>query len=325
MQYSLQKYRGRHTRHRCPSCRIEEVFVHYVDESGQMVSPLVGRCNREDNCGYHLKPRQYFEDKGDYRECIIVPSRPQSDFYNTIPQSLCDRSFGLESNFAQWLLTKFPSERVEIMARDYRLGMTKDKAAIFWQIDLIGDIRTGKIMNYNPTTGRNTKKFDWAHRKIGKPDFVLRQCLDGEHLLTKYPDRPVLLVESYKNSRTVACLTDYFVVVSTDCKGGFNIDRCRSLKGKKVMALADCGAYADWERKAPEIAATVGCNIVVVDFLERITTAEQKASGYDIADWIVEQIDDGVQLKYIEDKLIEHYPFIHPRTEKLLQSLIKKI
>ena len=327
MKYQLEKYKGPHSRYTCPGCGHRREFVRYIDlDTGQHVAPGVGKCNREDNCGYHLTPGQYFRDQGRDIECRIVPSRPPDiSVYSTITPSYCDRSYGLKSNFAQWLIAKFRSERVEAMADEYHLGYTRDGSVIFWQISITGEIRTGKVMQYDPATGRNTKRFNWVHSLLKDPQFVLKQCLDGEHLLAKHPDKPVLLVESYKNARVVRCLTDHYVCVSTDCKGGFTVERCRALKGRNVMVLPDCGAYDDWKLKAEHIANKVGCRMIVSDFLERIATPEQKERGYDIADWIIDQIDDKVPLECIADKLIEINPFYHPRIERIINSLIKRI
>lgn len=41
-------------------------FKPYVDENGQMLSALCGRCNRENSCGYHLTPSEYFHQHPDH-------------------------------------------------------------------------------------------------------------------------------------------------------------------------------------------------------------------------------------------------------------------
>ncbi len=58
----LEKYRGRATRHACPSCRQRYSFVRYVNERGEYLSAEVGRCNRESRCGYHYKPKDFYRD-----------------------------------------------------------------------------------------------------------------------------------------------------------------------------------------------------------------------------------------------------------------------
>ena len=63
-RFQLEKYNGMKTRFTCPKCGSRnKSFVKYIDnESGDYISDKVGRCNRESECGYHYKPKQYFED-----------------------------------------------------------------------------------------------------------------------------------------------------------------------------------------------------------------------------------------------------------------------
>ena len=63
-RYILEPYKGLKSRYTCPSCQHKgKTFTHYIDtETGNHIAPAVGRCNRESNCGYHYKPKQYFQD-----------------------------------------------------------------------------------------------------------------------------------------------------------------------------------------------------------------------------------------------------------------------
>ena len=58
-KYSLHK---KSTKNECPNCH-KKTLVLYVDiETDEHVSPIVGRCDREINCGYHYSPKSYFMD-----------------------------------------------------------------------------------------------------------------------------------------------------------------------------------------------------------------------------------------------------------------------
>ena len=62
-RYELEKYKGIRSRYECPACHRKRVFARYVDTwTGKYLSPDVGRCNREDNCGYHYTPKEYDHD-----------------------------------------------------------------------------------------------------------------------------------------------------------------------------------------------------------------------------------------------------------------------
>ena len=70
-RYSLETYDPKVRKHICPVCK-KRTFVRYVDlETGDYVSTDVGRCDREAKCGYHKKPRDYFEENGGGRGKII--------------------------------------------------------------------------------------------------------------------------------------------------------------------------------------------------------------------------------------------------------------
>ena len=47
----------------CPQCGHKR-FVVYVDTATkQQIANNVGRCDRENSCGYHYTPKEYFENK----------------------------------------------------------------------------------------------------------------------------------------------------------------------------------------------------------------------------------------------------------------------
>ena len=50
----------------------------------------------------------------------------------------------------------FADEQVKKVKQDYLLS-SKNKATIFWQIDQIERVRSGKVMLYNPKNGRRVK------------------------------------------------------------------------------------------------------------------------------------------------------------------------
>ena len=73
---------------------------------------------------------------------------------------------------------------------------------MYWQVDKDNNVRSGKIMLYNPETGHRVKderygaRVNWVHSELKLQNFHLQQCLFGEHLLPLYTDRTVMLVES---------------------------------------------------------------------------------------------------------------------------------
>lgn len=91
------------------------------------------------------------------------------------------------------------------LMKTYHVGTARkwENATVFWQTDISGKIRTGKIMQYNAKTGKRIKEpyahVSWVHTELDIPEFHLQQCYFGEHLL--YNSRkPVAIVESEKTA-----------------------------------------------------------------------------------------------------------------------------
>jgi len=61
-RFILQPYTGTKSRFRCPKCRHpHKTFKRYINtETNQYLADHIGRCDREEQCGYHFAPRDYF-------------------------------------------------------------------------------------------------------------------------------------------------------------------------------------------------------------------------------------------------------------------------
>jgi hypothetical protein len=348
--YILEKYSGRASRHTCPRCGGRYEFTRYVDAvTDEMLSSSVGKCNHESSCGYHYTPKQYFEDNPTAEKSVVDQVRrrdvvvPISHKYatpavptliGTIDRRYLERSLGVKSHFTAWLSRYFDAETVRRVVNEYAIGYTKDGRVIFWQQDIAGRVRTGQVMRYDSRIGRRIKggtgAMDWVHAILKRrgeltEDFNLRQCLFGEHLLADNPDTTVVLVESAKSTVVGSALMPEFVWCATGGKAGFSAERCRALAGRKVIVIPDLDAHAEWSAKAPVIAREIGCDIAVSDFLIRLCTADHCDSGYDIADYIIDRLDDGVPLDCLTDKLFDHLTahFIPNRLRELITRCLK--
>jgi len=119
---------------------------------------------------------------------------------------------GYDGNrFIRYLRRVFGDEAASKATGWYLIGTSKKfggGAAVFPQIDLQGNIRTGKIMQFCECTGKRVKiktsngekpLIDWVHTALKLPDFNLYQCLFGEHLL-KDNHKTVAICESEKTA-----------------------------------------------------------------------------------------------------------------------------
>ena len=313
--YNLQKYAGVRSRHTCPSCGGKRCFTLYVDENGTPLAGNVGRCDHESSCGYHYTPSEYFRDhpekcrkdewktdmphygRMEHRPCVKKTAPP-----DTIPREYVEKSVrpDMDSSLTGFLRKIIEPEALDRVIREYSLGVTKDRSTIFFQIDASGNCRTGKIMKYNPDTGHRIKdesvpsRVTWVHsvlksRGLLTPSWTLAQCLFGEHLLPKYPERRVALVESEKTAVICAALMPKYVWLATGGKTQLG-DKLQVLKGRDVIAFPDVDGYDEWKTK---LALVPGLSVKVSDYLERTASAEDRDAHVDIADLLLRKVEDG--------------------------------
>jgi hypothetical protein len=165
-------------------------------------------------------------------------------------------------------------------------------ATIFWQIDKRGNIRSGKIMLYNPNTGRRVKEpinhITWVHKVLKLKDFELQQCLFGEHLLKLYPDMSVGIVESEKTAVVASVYLPQFIWLAVGSCNDLNEAKCRPLEGRKVFLFPDLNGFEKWNVKSRELSLKIpGSRFVISDLLEKQGTEAERSQGLDLADYLV--------------------------------------
>lgn len=186
-----------------------------------------------------------------------------------------------------------------------------------------GKVRTGKIMLYNPSTGRRIKepqaRVSWAHSELRLPDFNLRQCLFGQHLLPLYPDRTVFLVESEKSAVIASHYMPDALWLATGGKNGcFNVQTVEALRGRDVILLPDLGATDAWREKLPMLQP-VCRSVAVSTLLEDMATDEQRSMGLDIADFLLATPTN----RQILQQMIARNPCIQQLIDELDLELIE--
>ena len=300
-------------KHNCPDCG-KKRFVLYLDnETNQPLDTTVGRCDRVQSCGYHFSPKEYFDSTGnkpdDWRKAPAPLPKPKPEKPGRLPfkdvQATLNRYD--ENQLVQWLsaLPGWNPELAERTALMYYVGTgNKDlnqwinQWPIYWQIDNYNQVRSGKLIKYNPATGKRIKdddvySYDWVHRiliRSGKlPDdktrWALDQCLFGLHLIDTDKNKPIAIVESEKTAIIASQFIPDFIWLSSGQLNGLNEKKLMPLKGRKVVLFPDKGkAYHDWKTKADEFSYLM--KIKVSDLLELKAPAEH--DGYDLADYLIQ-------------------------------------
>ena len=323
MKYSirLEKYKNKNQKHICPKCG-KRTFVLFYDYDNQCyINENVGKCDRATECGHSYSPKEYYRDNPfDKKPRTLVPKRGSTNGtnntrkknesqLNTIPFSYIEKAVQNSSNhLIQFLLTLFDTERIKEAIAPYFIGSTKDGRIVFPQIDADGKVRTAKIMEYNSLTGKRIKEglnaFDWIHSILMKkgllPDnYELETCLFGEHLIRsdRNNGKTICILESEKSVLIAAIHEPQYLWVATGGLNSLNVNKLKPLKDWNIILYPDTDtnsvAFHKWSKIADE-ARKMGFNISVSTLLERICTPEQKAKGYDLGDFIIDEVKSKV-------------------------------
>lgn len=184
-----------------------------------------------------------------------------SEEINLLPELMIQQSFKNHEqiDFVRFVLKKFGLKLTkDIISKYYLCRSNKIKnAVVFWQIDQNNKIRTGKIMCYNPNTGKRIGYPSWVHSF--KDKYNLKQCFFGEHLIQK--NKPIAIVESEKAACILSVCNPYFTWIASGGSNGLNRSKCSALKGHSVTLFPDQGKYIEWERRSSEIG--LKCSISV--------------------------------------------------------------
>ena len=249
----------------CPHCS-RRSLVRYVDtyDGNNYVADVVGKCDHLHSCGYHYKPREYYEDNKWLKEKVVRYQQP-----NPLPpplpllplsMELVEQFHSPESTFWKWLTTKcaeklgLKAERLQKVFEDYYIGADERANIIWWQIDEKGRLRTGHIMQFHADGHRHDGYQNWVHdtlKKQGKlsKEWTLYQCFFGAHLLPLRPQAHVAIVESEKTAIVMAAMFPQYIWLATGSCNGLTNEKLECLKGRRVCVFPDAGWYDDWSSK----------------------------------------------------------------------------
>ena len=273
-------------------------FVRYVDSfTGEQVADEVGRCDREDSCGYHLRPREYFHMTGKNpfsapKPAMKLQPKPepvqQPSFIDAkVVQASLTRYN--QNNFCRWLCSVFGEQKAFELTARYKIGTSKywPGSCVFWQIDRDGKARAGKVMLYDDSGSRVKKPFShiqWVHEVMQIEPYSLQQCLFGEHLLSTDSDKPVAVVESEKTAIVASGFIPGLLWVASGGKSSKLKEKLQAVAGRKVKLYPDLMAFGDWRKVAAGLPG-----VTVSDILERRATEADRAAGLDLADYLLRE------------------------------------
>lgn len=226
--------------------------------------------------------------------------------------------------------------RLGTVANGYRSG-----AITFPFIDTKNNVRAIQVKQFDETN--HTTGTDFLHSIIEKhhtrnnkplPEWLeayTKQekritCLFGEHLLSRYPNNPIALVEAPK---TAVYGTLYFGLPETSdnliwlavgAKGYLNFDKIKVLQGRFVYVFPDLSkdgnTFKEWETKAKEYESRLpGTRFIFSDLLEQAAPEADKSKGNDLADFLI-KLD---WRPFREQEIMEQPPEPEPEPEKVTE------
>ena len=319
----LETYKGTKTRHICPACNSKNQFTRFVDDAGNYIADHVGICNRVSKCGYRYTAKQFFADNPNTSKFQSKPkqkyvranrTRQTSTFVETktlsfdfIASEHLKATLGNydRNAFVQFLLNLFPDCRDEIQSilKMYFVGTYEDYTS-FPSIDQLNRVCRAKLIRFNPATGKRLKgDYDTSSlvRKLKlKEDFQYKQIFFGEHLLSKYPYKPVAVVEAEKTAIIASLCFPEFVWLGSNSKTWLKIERLKRLGKRQIVLYPDADGFKLWQEIALD-GKRQGLTIKLSRLVENHATDEQKANGYDLADYLINQQKEINELNEVYD------------------------
>ncbi|MCX7546737.1 DUF6371 domain-containing protein [Xanthomarina sp. F1114] len=308
-------------KYRCKKCN-KNTLVKFIDnETGETMNENFGRCDRQTKCGFFEIPKGNPAKEFEYK--YEAPKPVSYHNYNLVSQS--GRNYQ-NNNFIQFVKSLFGSEATKEIIKKYLIGTSKKwkGATVFWQIDNQQKVRHGKIMLYNPETGKRQKNdlgkaYISSVRSVLKlKDYNLKQCLFGLHLINETEDRSCAIVESEKTAVLMSLFKPEYVWLATGSKSGFKYEYLKPLRNYKIIGFPDKSEYNDWQNKAIELKS-LGFSISISEYLE--TTNYEK--GTDLADVLINE-DLTYNKPVLKNQELKEIEFINTPTEKLVNKLILK-
>jgi hypothetical protein len=303
-------------KHYCPQCH-QKRFVRYVDQTtGEYLASEFGRCDREENCGYFKDPynNRYGKQDNSFENVVMPESKPEVN----IPVDILQRTLkDYENNtFIQNLLTNvpYPFEKsdIEKVVSLYFLG-TINKGVSFPFIDKSGNVKAIQCKyfdNNNHTTatgfvhsilkkhyeGKNKPLPAWLNKYISQDKKI--SCLFGEHLLKKYPQNPIALVEAPKTAIYGTLYygmpdnPENFLWLAVYNLSSLTFDKITSLLGRTVYLFPDVSknghAFKTWKKKTENFSDKMpDTEFYVSNLLKKNATKEDRAKGLDLADYLI--------------------------------------
>lgn len=245
---------------RCPQCG-KMRFVPFVLTADPAVKagPEYGRCDREQSCGYFRYPGGEVKADNDSEYTQGQPKEPILIPREILPQSINSNGNTLFEAY-KWIVN---AVKLDDVMQAYYIIQGAHGECIYPQYD--GEhVRTAKAILYGKD-GHRVKTEDgglpvwWLHKSPAMRQYTagkeLKQCLFGQHLLQRYPNARVYVVEAEKTAVMMAATDNKPAKdrIWLACGGSQMLKGAIDLMpliGRDLTLIPDDGQYWNWRRTA---------------------------------------------------------------------------
>lgn len=334
--------------YRCFSCDAKGGIVDFLMNHGNMSYPDAIRWLGKK---YHI---EVDDIPVDYTPPSPRPTPPPLKML-VLPTGMVMKRCNSNNNLCQWMRSlpwdTAQQQRLDDVFANYYVGTSKQGHTIFWQIDEQERVRTGKMMKYypqgHPKFGHRDKEsswnFDFVHATLARhwdeekkemtyeppypyphlfnPDEQeMKQTLFGMHLLSRYPEAEVHIVESEKTALIMAtAYGNHLHQVWMACGGVENLSN-EKLKPiiehrRRIILYPDRDAIDRWRAKQENLRYDrMAINVQAVKQWWKPVDGDKA----DIADIVVRMIcEHSIPPKPTLKQLADENPALQQMVDKL--------
>ncbi len=231
------------------------------------------------------------------RPKAVKPEAERQPEYTYIPAKMLDELVTPDNSLCRCLMQMKQPEAVEWLTEEYRIGAYEmnglEDYTVFPSIDCRGRVCNLKVQHYDtdalsPRFAHSDKSCMWLGKvwaregRLPRDAVFSQKCLFGEHLLPRYPNSKVALVESPKNALFGALEFPEMTWVAAGNKSMFKRDVMLPLRGRDVIVIPDADAVDEWSAALGKMSDIA--NFVLSDFCLRM--APEGQPKFDIADFL---------------------------------------
>lgn len=280
----------------CFNCGHKGKFRFYEDRNSNRIESA-GRCERINECGYHIKPNQE-QLKGMLSQEFTPKEKPQVQIIYPDKELLAKiEGFAKDhsSNFHKMCLghLQIPTSHLE----KWGVGTDND-FTVFIHRNQENRIANYKYFKYLVTSKRDKEVDSFSLKQPKDKSSKYSIPLYGEQLLDAEKFKTVCVVESEKSAVIASWFYPHFDFVACGAANGLTAEKLSVLFGRKIYWLSDADK-AGRENSSLRNLKAYEQNFELVDLFP------EREDGFDLADAIIGRIE---LISMLPEKTVEEVP-----------------